>query len=102
MATHVSVDVPLLRQTGQRLAEISAVLHAAQTDGGRAAAAMAQRDLTAAMQDFESNWRIHRDQLIENIDAHQKLVVAAADAYQNLDAQMATALSNPTPAGGAK
>ena len=101
LVTHIKVDVPLLRQTGQKLGEISATLKRAGEEGGHAAAAMAQPDLTKVMKDFEKNWRVHRGQLIEHVDGHQKLVVAAAEAYEQLDREQAKALDGP-PAEGPK
>jgi hypothetical protein len=95
LAKHIKVDVPLLRQTGQRLGEISATLKRAESDGGHAAAAMAQPDLTKVMRDFEKNWRHHRGQLLAHVDGHQKVVVAAADAYEKLEQAQAKALEGP-------
>jgi len=95
LAAYVKVDVPLLRQTGQRLGEISATLKRAKAEGQGAAAAMGQPDLARAMQEFEKNWRIHRDQLIEQIDGHQTVVTGAADSYRELDSAQAQALDGP-------
>jgi hypothetical protein len=103
---YIKVDIPLMRQTGQHLGEISATLKRAKADSGGVVAAMAQPDLARAMKDFESNWRIHRDQLIEQIDGHQQVVVGAANSYHELDSGQAHALDGPAscgpPAGGAK
>jgi hypothetical protein len=92
LADHVSIDTSRLRETGRSLAELSTLLGSASSDMHTDTVAIAQRDLIAAMEEFVSNWRVHREKLIESVDAHRKMVVGAADAYERLDLDLAAGL----------
>ncbi|MEN3585916.1 hypothetical protein AAH978_17395 [Streptomyces sp. ZYX-F-203] len=42
--------------------------------------------------DFESNWRIRREQLMGELDALQRIIAGAAQSYEELDRALVDAL----------
>jgi hypothetical protein len=96
VADHVDVDVELLRRTGDALGRVTQILGQARRDVDADLAAIAQRDLGEALREFESNWRVRRERLIESVTNGGRLCAEAARAYEKLDTDLAGAV---TPEG---
>ncbi len=103
MGNHLKVDLGSLRETGAALREIKEALQraadAARSDKG----VVGSGELAHLLDDFVSNWEIHRSKLISSVEAHEKMAVECADAYEQVDRQLADALreaGGATPAGG--
>jgi hypothetical protein len=63
------------------------------------AQAVTQKDLTAAMHEFATNWKTHREQLIDKVSGGHTFVTGAVDAYERLDHDMAATLSSSPEQG---
>ncbi len=47
------------------------------------------------MDDFVDNWKIHRGKLVASVEAHQKMALDSADAYEDTDEGLAKELTHP-------
>ncbi|WP_434594673.1 type VII secretion target [Streptomyces sp. A5-4] len=50
------------------------------------------QDLVDAFGDFESNWKIHRERLTDELKKLANILSTAAEAYDDIDHQLAEAL----------
>jgi hypothetical protein len=92
LGDHLTVDVALIRATGEGLGRIKDVLqHADASNPG--SSVLGSGELSEAMDDFVSNWEIHRGKLISAVETHQKMATASADAYEHTDAELAKGLT---------
>lgn len=104
---HLKIDLGLLRATGAGLGQIKdALQHAEATRPG--IEVLGSGELAGAMAEFVDNWRIHRSKLVSSIEAHQKMAIESAEAYENTDTELAKELtthgsrSGAPPGGGRK
>lgn len=107
MADHLRVDLPTLQRTADALSAISGALRTTDDPAGRDRNVLGHPALVGVMEDFTGNWRIHREQLISSVDAHEKMVRAAVQGHQELDRGLAQSLTpdspqQPAPTGGPK
>lgn len=97
---HLKIDLGLIRATGAGLGHIKdALRHAEATRPG--ADVLGSGELAAVMGEFVDNWKIHRDKLISAVDAHQKMAIDSAEAYENTDSELAKALTRHGSSGQA-
>ncbi|MDQ3990666.1 MAG: hypothetical protein M3228_15280 [Actinomycetota bacterium] len=97
---HLKIDLGLIRATGAGLGRIKDALHQAEaTQPG--VGVLGSGELAGAMDEFVDNWKIHRKKLVASVEAHQKMAVDSAEAYEDTDEGLAKELTEPRPAGGA-
>ncbi|MGH3721033.1 MAG: hypothetical protein ACRDRI_19740 [Pseudonocardiaceae bacterium] len=101
MSDHLKVDVALIRATASGLGLIKDALQGADA-GNPGAAVLGLGGLAEAMDEFAHNWDIHRRELISAVEAHQKMAVASADAYEHTDTELAKALTQHSSSGNAR
>ncbi len=102
MGGHLKVDLALLRSTGEGLGQIKDVLRRAEASKP-GVGVLGHPGLSQAMDDFVDNWTIHRGKLVSAVEAHQKMAIESADAYQRTDTDLANELTkHPSPGGGRK
>ncbi|KIX79734.1 hypothetical protein SF12_02885 [Streptomyces sp. MBRL 601] len=53
---------------------------------------MGSQKLLDAFDEFDSNWKIRRRKLMEELDKLHKITKTAADSYEELDSELARAL----------
>jgi hypothetical protein len=99
LADHVAIDISLLRETSGRLGRVTETLGGARGTAHADADAVAHPDLADAVRQFADNWRTHREHLVDQVSGGQKFVTGAADAYERLDQQLASALNTDQGAG---
>jgi hypothetical protein len=58
-------------------------------------------ELADAMDEFVDNWKIHRNKLVASVEAHQKMALDSAEAYENTDEGLARELTAPRSSGAA-
>jgi hypothetical protein len=92
----VAINISLLRETGGRLGQMADALGQAQGTGSEDAHSVRQRDLTAAMHEFATNWKTHREKLIDQVSGGHKFVTGAVEAYERLDNDLAAGLNSAT------
>jgi len=103
MGDHLKIDLDMLRDTARSLGMIEEVLRRAEADARNERGVLGSGELADAMDDFVSNWKIHRKRLIESIDKHQQAAHDSADAYEDTDRELAKALEgegSSSPSGG--
>jgi hypothetical protein len=96
MADHVAIDLSLLRETGNRLGRVADALNQAHGTGTNHAQAVTQPDLTAAIHEFATNWKRHREHLIDKVSGGHKFITGAVGAYDRLDSDLAAGLTHAT------
>ncbi len=98
MSDHLKVDLSLIRTTGEGLGRIKEALERADaTNPGPDV--LGPGELAQVMDEFVKNWKIHRDKLVSAVEAHQKMALDSADAYEHTDSELAQELtkhSSPT------
>jgi hypothetical protein len=97
MADHLRVDLPTLQRTADALGAVSGALRTTDDPAGRDRDVLGHPALVGAMEDFTGNWRIHREQLISSVDAHEKMVRAAVQGHQELDRGLAQSIAPDSP-----
>lgn len=65
----------------------------------RYADAVGQSVLVDALHDFASNWKIHREKLVKDLDTFSGWAGRAADEYDRADHDLGAALTRTAPAG---
>lgn len=100
MGDHLTIDLALLRATGAGLGQIKDALQSAEsTKPG--AEVLGSGELASAMDDFVDNWKIHRKKLVSAVEAHQKMAIDSAEAYEDTDQGLAKELTKHGSSGGA-
>jgi len=95
---HLKVDLGLIRATGAGLGRIMAALQQAEaTQPG--VGVLGSGELAGAVDDFVDNWKIHRKKLVASVEAHQKMALDSAEAYENTDEGLARELTKPASSG---
>lgn len=61
---------------------------------------LGSRELLEAFDEFDSNWKIRRRKLMEELDKLHKITKTAADSYEELDSELARALRESDKEGG--
>ena len=98
MGDHLKVDLALIRATGAGLGRIKDALHQAEaTQPG--VEVLGSGELAGAVDEFVDNWKIHRKKLVVSVEAHQKMALDSAEAYENTDEGLAKELTKPRPSG---
>lgn len=101
MSDHIKIDLALIRATGEGLGLIKDVLQHAEA-GQPDAGVLGSDELSEAMDDFVSNWKIHRGKLVSAAEAHQKMATESADAYQHVDTELAKELTKHSSPSAAR
>jgi len=97
---HLKVDLGLIRATGAGLGRIMDALQQAEgTQPG--VGVLGSGELADAMDEFVDNWKIHRNKLVASVEAHQKMALDSAEAYENTDEGLARELTAPRSSGAA-
>ncbi|MGH3995138.1 MAG: hypothetical protein ACRDSN_22070 [Pseudonocardiaceae bacterium] len=92
MSDHLKVDVALIRSTGEGLGRIKDVLQRA--DASKLGAdVLGSGGIAEVMDEFVDNWKIHRGKLVSSVEAHQKMAIESADAYEQTDTELAKELT---------
>ena len=100
MGDHLKVDLGLIRATGAGLVRIIDALQRAEaTQPG--VGVLGSGELAGAVEEFVDNWKIHRNKLVASVEAHQKMALDSAEAYENTDEGLARELTAPRSSGAA-
>ena len=99
LSDHLKIDLALIRATGDGLGRIKDVLERA--DASKLGAdVLDSGGIVEAMDEFVDNWKIHRGKLVSSVEAHQKMAIESADAYQHTDTELTKELTKPPPPNG--
>ncbi len=97
---HLKVDLGLIRATGEGLKRIRGALRHAEVDNP-GAGVFGPGKLSEAMGEFVDNWKIHRGRLLAAVEAHEKMAIDSANAYEHTDTELAKDLTaHSSPGGG--
>ncbi len=92
MGDHLTADISRIREVSGRLTGLAGEFSQATTLAGSYAGCLGSLPLAGAFEDFASNWKIHRERLIGQLERAATLSKAAADGYQGTDEQLAAVL----------
>ena len=94
MGDHLKVDLALIRATGDGLGRIKDALQRAEASKP-GADVLGSGGLAEAMNEFVDNWKIHRGKLVSALEAHQKMAIESANAYEHTDNELKKELTKP-------
>ncbi|NLT57248.1 MAG: hypothetical protein GXX79_22340 [Actinomycetales bacterium] len=97
MGERLKVDVDRVRDVASALASIKNELDGAEalTDSHRGI--VGAGTLANRLDEFSSNWRIHRQRLSDDLKTFSAWAKAAADGYTGLDESLTKALTDSAP-----
>ncbi|MGH3886015.1 MAG: hypothetical protein ACRDSZ_05475 [Pseudonocardiaceae bacterium] len=89
----------MIRATGEGLGRIKEILQRA--DASKPGAdVLGVGGISEAMDEFVENWKIHRGKLVSAVEAHQKMAIESADAYEHTDTELTKELTKPPSPDG--
>lgn len=92
MGTKLQVDGETLASLATNLGTIYRRLEASKTDADTVAGIVHHERLSATLSDFSSQWERRRIELTEQVDVLKQQAQAAADAFQEVDTELACAI----------
>lgn len=91
------IDTHSLRDLGGELGQIGSEFEHANTRSDVIAGAVGHDGLADAITDFAHGWDDRRKDMVDSIQFMAKAATGIADAFEDADAQLADALSDPAP-----
>lgn len=85
-------DLEVIRGMGRGLGNIKKSFDGLEDLKGKYDEDFGNSDLKDKFEDFVDNWKLSRKELTEEIDALSKIAKAAAQAYEDIDQQLADAI----------
>ncbi|UIX31649.1 hypothetical protein [Streptomyces sp. GQFP] len=103
-----TADVTRIKESARSLSKIHREFtRNANPADGLGVDVIGDRSLVETFDDFGDNWKIHRERLTDEIEKLSKILSTAAQAYEDIDHQLAEALrgtdkQGKSGSGGAK
>lgn len=98
-----TADLERIKESGNALSKIHRDFkNRANPAEGLGVSTLGDKGLVDVFDDFEDNWKIHRERLMEEIEKLSKILSTAAKAYQDIDHQLAEALRGTDKKPGGK
>lgn len=96
------VDLQLLASTRDSLEKLHTQFESAgeivdQSEGG-----VGERNLVSTLEDFASDWKTHRENLLKSIEAVHKMAASSYTTYVSTDQKLAQSLKHSTTTSSAK
>ncbi|MEU5340975.1 hypothetical protein AB0H18_09085 [Streptomyces sp. NPDC020766] len=85
-------DLEVIRGMGRGLGNIKKSFDGLENLKGKYDEDFGNNDLREKFEDFVDNWKLSRSELTEEIDALSNIAKAAAEAYEDIDQQLADAI----------
>ena len=98
MTDHLLVDIGQIRSSASTVKAIRDAVSESDDLIGRYEHALGQPVLVDALHDFASNWKIHREKLVKDLDTFSGWASRAADEYERTDHDLGAALTRTAPA----
>lgn len=93
MAGDLTLSTDLLLSTADSLAAVREEFSSGTTSSGSGLAEVVGHDgLYSRLDSFRSSWEVHRGRMVENIDVLGRTMVTVAEAFVELDTQLAEGL----------
>lgn len=89
----LSVDTTAVASLGQNLATVRSSLEGASASSEALAAMVGHQPLAAVISDFAGQWDDRRTELMEQLDALKEKASAVAEAFEDVDNQLAKSLT---------
>jgi hypothetical protein len=89
----LSVDTSAVASLGQNLVTVRSSLEGASASSEALASMVGHQPLAAVISDFAGQWDDRRTELMEQLDALKEKATAVADAFEDVDNQLAKALT---------
>ena len=93
MGDHLRVNLAELETCGTALAHLKDEFDRAAEIVGDARSCVGHRLIEGALHDFATNWKYHRQRLVENLESVGEMAEASHQAYLDTDRQLATSLT---------
>ncbi|MFF2844781.1 hypothetical protein ACFVT5_00415 [Streptomyces sp. NPDC058001] len=89
---HTKLDLDVIKGMGTGLSNVKKAFEDLDKLGGKYGDDFGDGDLADKFGDFASNWEISREKLTGEIDTLAQIAKAAAEAYEDIDHQLAEAI----------
>lgn len=89
---HTRLDLDVIKGMGRGLGSIKKAFDGLEDLGGKYEDDFGDGDLADKFGDFADNWKLSRKRLTDEIDALSQIAKAAAEAYEDIDHQLAEAI----------
>ena len=95
-----TADVTRIKESARSLSKIHREFtQNANPADGLGVDVLGDRSLVETFDDFGDNWKIHRERLTDEIEKLSKILSTAAQAYEDIDHQLAEALRSTDKQG---
>ena len=95
MADRLRLDTEEVQQVANDMARITQALETAAADSTSLASVIPVHELSSAVEDFAGKWDDTRRGLIEEVSVLREQAAAVAQAFTDVDVQLADALTRP-------
>ncbi|MGW2287659.1 hypothetical protein [Streptomyces phaeochromogenes] len=89
---HTKLDLDVIKGMGTGLGNVKKAFEGLEKLTQKYGDDFGQADLAEKFEDFAGNWEIKREELTAEIDTLAKIAKAAAEAYEDIDHQLAEAI----------
>jgi uncharacterized protein YukE len=89
---HTRLDLDVIKGMGTGLNNVKKAFEGLDKLSDKYEGDFGNGDLADKFGDFASNWEISREKLMEEVDTLGKIAKAAAEAYEDIDHQLAEAI----------
>lgn len=86
------LDLDVIKGMGRGLSSIKKAFDGLEDLGGKYGDDFGNEDLADKFEDFAGNWKLSRKRLTDEVDALAQIAKAAAEAYEDIDHQLAEAI----------
>ncbi|WP_122816366.1 hypothetical protein [Nocardioides pantholopis] len=93
MGDRLVADIGRIRSSAYDVRSTSSRFNGASSLVAEYRSDLGSTDLANALDDFASNWKIHRERLCEDLEKFADWAVQAADGYAQADADLAAVLT---------
>ncbi|WP_062212178.1 hypothetical protein [Streptomyces sp. NBRC 109706] len=88
----LTVSVDDVQELGNKLRFVAGEFEGAEDIASDYAEEVCHGDLAHELEQFASNWRVHRSKLMEGLTKFAELAQAAGDSYDGIESELANAL----------
>ncbi|MFJ2608872.1 hypothetical protein ACIQOU_21010 [Streptomyces sp. NPDC091279] len=89
---HTRLDLDVIKGMGRGLSNVKKAFEGLDDLMGKYGDDFGNSDLADKFEDFAGNWKLSRKRLTDEIDALAQIAKAAAEAYEEIDHQLAEAI----------
>lgn len=89
---HTRLDLDVIKGMGRGLGSIKKAFDGLEDLGGKYEDDFGDGDLADKFGDFADNWKLSRKRLTDEVDTLAQIAKAAAEAYEDIDHQLAEAI----------